>query len=84
MKFSKIFNGITHVILAFSFAIFLFQIELTLAKQTASDSKSIAISRKQFFGTCVPSFDKIYQQLTSPEQFSTLDSKSHDFECDDL
>ena len=29
-------------------------------------------------------FDKNHQKLTSPEQFSTLDSKSHDYECDDL
>ena len=32
----------------------------------------------------MPSFGKIHPKLTSPEQFSTLDSKPHDFVLDDL
>ena len=32
----------------------------------------------------MPSFNRIHLKLTSPEQFSTLDSKSHDFVWDDL
>ena len=30
------------------------------------------------------SFDKFHLKLTSPEQFSTLDAKSHDFVWEDL
>ena len=61
------------------FVVFLFWNRMKFCKINCKWLESISVSRKTFFGTCMPRFNKIHPEYT----FSHMSTKSHECVWDD-